>query len=75
MDKGNKNFYYKEKHHNHEIELSELNRFIDEQVKCPLCRGNLDIHIEMIPSTYSLKEEARCVECFALSRVQNHNMH
>ena len=55
--------------------LQEKTQFLEEQNKCPLCRGDLDIYVEWIPSTHSLREEARCLECMALSRVENHVIH
>ena len=57
------------------ISFKEKNQFIEEQTRCPICRGGLDIYVEWIPSTHSLREEARCVDCLALSRVANHSIH
>lgn len=52
----------------------EKTQFLDEQNKCPLCCGDLDIYVESI-SKSSLREEARCTSCMALSRVENHIVH
>lgn len=53
----------------------EIQQFLQEQNQCPICRNHLDIYVENIPSTYSLREEARCQSCMALSRVENHIVH
>ena len=58
-----------------EFDLKDKNQFLQEQNKCPICCGDLDIYVEPIASTYSLREEARCVECMALSRVSQHIIH
>ena len=57
------------------IETEGKAQFLQEQNKCPICCGPLDIYVENIPLTHSLREEARCTECSALSRVANHNVH
>ena len=57
------------------IHTQEAQQFINEQNQCPMCCGKLDIHVEFIPFTYSLREEARCQSCMALSRVKNHIVH
>ena len=56
-------------------QTSETHQFLKEQNYCPICSGELDIYVECIPATYSLREEARCVSCMALSRVENHIIH
>ena len=58
-----------------EADLQEKNQFLEDQSKCPLCKGHLNICVEMIPSTHVVREEARCIECMALSRVGNHIIH
>ena len=58
-----------------EASAQEKNQFLEEQNKCPLCKGHLNICVEFIPSTHAIREEARCTECKALSRVENHIVH
>ena len=65
MDKIQKNFDRQE----------EAHQFLKEQNQCPICSGDLDIYVECIPATYSIREEARCQSCMALSRVANHIIH
>lgn len=75
MDKMNKTIKKDIKETNsYDSGLTEAYEFINEQSKCPLCSGDLDIYTEVIPATYSLREEARCIECMALSRVANHTI-
>ena len=57
------------------LDHKEKNQCLEEQNQCPICFGDLDIYVEMIPSTHQLREEARCVNCMALSRVANHIVH
>lgn len=57
------------------LNVEEKNQFLEEQNKCPVCCGSLDIYVELIASTYSLKEEARCSDCMVLSRVGHHIIH
>lgn len=52
----------------------EKAQFLNEQNQCPLCSGDLDIYVESL-SKSSLREEARCTSCMALSRVENHIVH
>lgn len=58
------------------IEYRELEKtqFLREQTECPICQGKLNIFVECINS-HQLKEEARCTQCMALSRVENHRIH
>ena len=53
---------------------TEKTEFLREQTECPVCHGKLDIFVECISSHY-IKEEARCNQCMALSRVQDHCLH
>lgn len=53
---------------------TEKAEFLREQTECPVCHGKLDIFVECINSHY-IKEEARCNQCMALSRVQDHCLH
>ena len=53
---------------------SEKTDFLREQTQCPICHGDLDIFVESI-NPYQVKEEARCTQCMALSRVQDHLLH
>ncbi len=48
--------------------------FLREQNECPICQGELDIFIEALGAS-KIKEEARCTQCMALSRVENHALH
>ncbi|MDE0120013.1 MAG: hypothetical protein OXM55_08420 [Bdellovibrionales bacterium] len=63
---------YVKEHHEH-IE-NEKTDFLREQTQCPVCQGTLDIFTECI-SAHQIKEEARCTQCMALSRVQDHLLH
>ena len=54
---------------------SEKTDFLREQTECPICHGVLDIFVECINNTHLVKEEARCTQCMALSRVQDHYLH
>lgn len=74
MDKENKNLQSTGST-TYESQLKEMKDFINEQSQCPVCNGQLDIYTEVTPSTYMIKEEARCVECMTLSRVENHHLH
>ena len=47
--------------------------FIKEQMECPVCNGPLDIFVES--EDEFIKEEARCAQCMALSRVEKHVLH
>ncbi len=58
-----------------EADTQEKKQFLEEQSKCPLCKGRLNICVELIPFTHAVREEARCTECMALSRVENHIIH
>jgi len=49
-------------------------QFLQEQTKCPICCGELDIFVECVSSS-CVKEEARCTQCRTLSRVQHHCVH
>ncbi len=53
---------------------TEKTQFLREQTECPICQGELDIFVESV-HTHRIKEEARCTQCMALSRVQNHFIH
>ena len=57
------------------IDFKEKKQFLTEQNQCPVCLGQLDIYVEQITATHSLREEARCVECMAVSRVAHHIVH
>ena len=59
----------------HEHTETEKSEFLREQTECPVCHGKLDIFVECISSTHYIKEEARCNQCMALSRVQDHCLH
>ena len=48
--------------------------FLREQTECPVCNGKLDILVECV-SPQQIKEEARCAQCMALSRVEDHLLH
>lgn len=48
--------------------------FLKEQTQCPICSGALNILVENI-TPHQVKEEARCTQCLALSRVQDHCLH
>ncbi len=52
----------------------EKKQFLKEQTECPICQGSLDIFVECIDA-FHIKEEARCTQCRALSRVENHQIH
>ena len=58
----------------YEYRESHKTDFLKEQVECPICYGKLDIIVECI-NPHQIKEEARCVECMALSRVEDHLLH
>ncbi len=58
----------------YEYKESEKTDFLREQTECPICHGKLDIFVECI-NTHYIKEEARCTQCMALSRVQDHCLH
>ena len=58
----------------YEYKESEKTDFLREQTECPVCHGKLDIFVECINAHY-IKEEARCNQCMALSRVQDHCLH
>ncbi len=58
----------------YEYRESEKTEFLREQTECPICHGALDIFVEFI-SANQVKEEARCTQCMALSRVQDHCLH
>lgn len=58
----------------YEYRESEKTEFLREQTECPICHGALDIFVEFI-SAHQVKEEARCTQCMALSRVQDHRLH
>jgi len=58
----------------YEYKESEKTDFLREQMECPICHGDLDIFVECINS-HQIKEEARCAQCMALSRVQDHLLH
>ena len=57
-----------------ECKESEKTDFLREQTQCPFCQGFLDIFVEFI-NARQIKEEARCTQCMALSRVQDHLLH
>ena len=57
-----------------QIEETEKAQFLKEQTQCPLCQGALDIFVECIDA-FQVKEEARCTQCMALSRVESHQIH
>ena len=59
---------------NYEHRESEKTDFLREQTQCPICHGALDIFVENI-NPHQIKEEARCTQCMALSRVQDHCLH
>ena len=56
------------------VEDSKTIQFLREQTECPLCHGSLDIFVECIDA-FQVKEEARCTQCMALSRVESHYVH
>jgi len=68
--------HYENIDHREHIEQRESAKtdFLREQTECPICQGPLDIFVECV-SPYKVKEEARCVQCMALSRVQDHKLH
>ena len=53
----------------------ETKEFLKEQTECPLCTGKLHILVEYDKTGYTLKEEARCSQCMALSRREDHLLH
>ena len=52
----------------------EKTEFLREQTECPVCQGYLDVFVEAL-GTGHIREEARCTECMALARVQDHHLH
>ena len=58
----------------YEYKESAKTDFLREQTECPICHGKLDIFVECI-NALQIKEEARCTQCMALSRVQDHGLH
>ena len=48
--------------------------FLMEQTICPVCEGPLDIFVELT-GPFVVKEEARCGQCRALSRLESHIIH
>ena len=58
----------------YEYRENDKTDFLREQTECPICNGELSIFVECI-NTLQVKEEARCTQCMALSRVQDHRLH
>ena len=58
----------------YEVRESYKTDFLREQTECPVCNGHLDIFVECV-SPQQVKEEARCAQCMALSRVEDHHLH
>ena len=51
-----------------------LTEFYYSQTECIFCRGELDIYTRENDDG-SIKEEARCSQCKALNREENHKIH
>ena len=48
--------------------------FMTEQTECPVCHGELDIFVESV-NEFVVKEEARCSQCMALTRIESQVLH
>ena len=48
--------------------------FMKEQTECLVCHGPLDIFVESV-NEFVVKEEARCSQCMALTRVESQVVH
>ncbi len=48
--------------------------FMTEQTECPVCHGELDIFVEGV-NEFVVKEEARCSQCLALTRIESKVLH